>query len=209
MAISYTFKQPQLFAKALTLASGNKSAQYERLEFLGDRVLGLIISDMLLKYYKKEKEGDIAKRFTALVREETLASVARQIELPEQLITKEGELRHNDSILADVMEAVLGAIFLDGGFDAAYDFAKPLFMPLLIQDIKPPIDSKTQLQEWVQKKKKTLPVYTLISRDGPDHAPSFVIKVSVEGLGESLGHGCSKRHAEQEAAANFLKEFKK
>lgn len=209
MTIPYPFKQPQLFAKALTLASGNKSAQYERLEFLGDRVLGLIISDMLLKYYKKEKEGDIAKRFTSLVREETLALVARQIELPNQLITKEDELRSNDSILADVMEAVLGAIFLDGGFEAAYTFAEPLFMPLLVQDLKPPVDCKTKLQEWVQKKRKTLPVYTLISREGPDHAPSFIVKVSVDTIGEALGHGCSKRHAEQEAAANFLKEFKK
>ena len=143
MAISYSFNQPQLFSKALTLARGNKSAQYERLEFLGDRVLGLIVSDMLLKHYPREKEGDIAKRFTALVREETLALVARQIGLPEQLITKEDELRSNDSILSDVMEAVLGAIFLDAGFEAARTFAEPLFMPLLIQDIKPPIDSKT------------------------------------------------------------------
>ena len=209
MTVSYSFNQPHLFSKALTLARGNKSAQYERLEFLGDRVLGLIVSDMLLKHYPKEKEGDIAKRFTSLVREETLASVARQIGLPEQLITKEDELRLNDSILADVMEAVLGAVFLDGGFEAAYTFAEPLFMPLLVQNIKPPIDSKTQLQEWIQKKKKTLPTYTLVSREGPDHAPSFVVKVSVEGLGESLGHGCSKRHAEQQAAACFLKEFKK
>ena len=98
---------------------------------------------------------------------------------------------------------------MDGGFESAHAFAEPLFMPLLVQDLKPPVDSKTQLQEWVQKRKKTLPVYTLVNRKGPDHAPSFIVKVSVEGLGEALGHGCSKRHAEQQAAASLLKELKK
>lgn len=205
--IGYQFKDTALLKSALTLARGNKAAAYERLEFLGDRVLGLIIADQLLGHHKSEKEGDIARRFTALVREETLAQLAKKIGLPDALITDAPELRGNASVLSDVMEALIAAIYKDGGLDKAYQFVVPLYHDLIEKNIQPPVDPKTALQEWGHKHKVALPVYTLVQQIGPAHAPFFRVKVTMSGFGDVFGEGSSKKQAEQNAAQNFLKKF--
>ena len=203
--IGYHFKNEQLLKDALTLACGNKAAAYERLEFLGDRVLGMIIADLLLAHHKSEKEGDIAKRFTALVREETLAMLAKQIGLPDVVITDSPELRTNNSVLSDVLEALIAAIYKDSSFEQAYDFVKPLYHDLIEQNIQPPIDAKTALQEWGHKHNVSQPVYTVVQQIGPAHAPFFRVKVSMSGFEDVFGEGTSKKLAEQNAAQNFMK----
>ncbi len=202
--LNYNFKDKTLLPRVLTLAHGGRRASYERLEFLGDRVLGLIVADLLLKQYPKEKEGDIAKRFVSLVREETLAKQAKIFNLSAYLKTKEEELRQNDSILSDVFEALTGALFIDGGLDVAQGFIIPLFEPLVKQGEQPPVDSKTMLQEWGHQRKLLLPVYTVIEKTGPDHAPHFKIQVQMDGFPPIIGEGSSKRLAEQNAAFLFL-----
>ncbi len=204
--IGYIFKDKTLITQIITLAHGRKAASYERLEFLGDRVLGLTIAELLYKQHPKESEGDLAKRFTALVREETLAILAHNLSLHENLKTNEPELRYNQSILADVLEALMGALYLDGGIKAAQNFIIPLYTDLINQKIQPPVDSKTMLQEWSLKHKLGLPVYNTIDRTGPDHAPHFKIEVKLPGYKGVTGEGSSKRHAEQAAAEQFLKK---
>ena len=190
--IGYTFQNISLLRQALTLAHGNKAARYERLEFLGDRVIGLVVADMLLAHHKQEKEGDIAKRFTALVREETLADLAS-----------------NNSVLADVMEALTAAIFKDAGINEVYKFTKPLFEPLLDKDMRPPVDAKTALQEWGHKHNVLKPEYVLVEQTGPAHAPHFKVAVKMNGFEDVLGEGSSKKIAEQNAATNFLQSYAK
>ncbi|MBP5534300.1 MAG: ribonuclease III [Alphaproteobacteria bacterium] len=203
--IGYQFKNQRLLKDALTLAHGNKAATYERLEFLGDRVLGLIVADMLLIHHKNEKEGDIAKRFTALVREETLADLAKQIGIPDALITDAPELRDNASVLSDVMEALIAAIYKDSGFETAKSFVEPLYETMLDIDVTPPVDSKTALQEWGHKHNILLPVYKVISQTGPAHAPLFKVSVKMGDYDEVIAEGTSKKIAEQNAADGFLK----
>lgn len=204
--IGYHFKNEKLLKDALTLACGNKPAAYERLEFLGDRVLGMIIADLLLVHHKTEKEGDIAKRFTALVREETLAMLAKKINIPDALITDSQELRNNNSVLSDVLEALIAAIYKDSSFEQAYAFVKPLYHDLIEQNIQPPIDAKTALQEWGHKHNVSQPTYTVVQQIGPAHAPFFRIKVSMSGFEDVFGEGTSKKLAEQNAAQNFMKK---
>lgn len=200
------FHNQELLKQALTLSHHGKSAPYERLEFLGDRVLGLIVADMLYHAFGKEKEGELARRFTGLVREETLAQIATQLNLGEMIITKEHELRTNRSILADVCEAVLGAMYLDSGLEAVRVFMEPIWTPLLHMDKKAPKDAKSALQEWAQQHGHKLPVYTLIEKTGEEHAPQFVIQVEVVGVGQATGQGTNKKTAEQTAAQNLLKQ---
>lgn len=193
-----------LLAKALQLPFKGKRAGYERLEFLGDRVVGLVVAEFLYDTFPDEQEGALAKRFVALTREETLANIARELDLPAQLKTNENELRHNDSVLSDVCEAVIAALYLDKGLNAVKKFMKPLWMPLIESEIEIPQDAKSELQEWSQKKYKVLPVYELKGRTGPDHLPSFTVEVRVGKL-TMLGTGSSKKLAEQNAAETFLK----
>ncbi|MBR5130326.1 MAG: ribonuclease III [Alphaproteobacteria bacterium] len=202
------FRNKELLKQALTLSHHGKSAPYERLEFLGDRVLGLIIADMLYHTFDKEKEGELARRFTGLVREETLAQIAVQLNLGEMMITKEHELRANRSVLSDVCEAVLGALYLDSGLEAVRSFMEPIWTPLLHMDKKAPKDAKSALQEWAQQHGHKLPVYTLIDKTGEEHAPRFIMQVDVDGLGQAIGEGTNKKTAEQTAASNLLKQVK-
>ena len=202
------FQNKELLKQALTLSHHGKSAPYERLEFLGDRVLGLIIADMLYHTFDKEKEGELARRFTGLVREETLAQIALQLNLGDMMITKEHELRTNRSVLSDVCEAVLGALYLDSGLEAVRSFMEPIWTPLLHMDKKAPKDAKSALQEWAQQHGHKLPVYTLIDKTGEEHAPKFIMQVDVEGLGQAIGEGTNKKTAEQTAASNLLKQVK-
>lgn len=199
-------KQLKNFKKATTLAIGGKAATYERLEFLGDRVLGLVIADLLYKKFPLEKEGDWAVRFTALVKESTLAFISRQLKLDTCLITNEEQLRQNDSILADVCEAVLGVIYLEKGFSTVCSFVEQLWTPLLNEKMIAVKDAKTKLQEWAQKNKGVIPVYTVLSKTGPDHSPSFEIEVSVPDVGSCVAKGSSKKEAMTNAAEKLLEK---
>ncbi len=209
--IGYQFEDPTLLRRALThgsqaLAQGEIG--YERLEFLGDRVLGLAISDMLYHRYPAEPEGDLAVRLNGLVRAETCAAVARDLKIGDALWMTKGEdkagARDRGSILADACEAVIAALYLDGGISVARTFIEAWWSPLLEAMKAPPRDAKTVLQEWAQANKKGLPAYAAVGRSGPDHAPEFQIELSVKGLAPVKAVGPSKRAAEQAAAEMLL-----
>lgn len=197
----------KLLDKALQLSSGGKRPTYERLEFLGDRVIGLVVAEMLYRKFPKEEEGAMAKRFVALTREETLADIARIIGLPDLIKTSENALRQNNSVLSDVCEAVMAALYLDKGLNAVQDFMTPLWKPIIDTEIQIPQDAKSELQEFCQKKFKGLPSYSLIERKGPDHSPLFTVQVQIQ-TRKALGVGSSKKLAEQNAAEILLKSLK-
>lgn len=200
------FKNPQLFDQAIKLACGTKAAAYERLEFLGDRVLGLIVAEMLYKAYPQEKEGSLAKRFVALTREETLADVAHLWHLNKMVKTTDNELRENNSVLSDVCEAILGALYLDQGLQAVKDLVLPVWTPLMESNIQAPQDPKSACQEWAQKKFKCLPVYTTLDQMGTEHNPVFKVQIKVADL-TAFGVGHNKKEAEKEAAQNLLEQY--
>jgi ribonuclease-3 len=203
-----------LLRRALTHRSLiGAGTSYERLEFLGDRVLGLIVAEMLLKAFPQEEEGPIAKRHAGLVRKETLAEVAVQIGLPAYILMSTGEEtsggRQNSAITSDVCEAIIAAIYRIGGLGAAQRFVEPLWRPFLERELEPPRDAKTSLQEWLQGRGQPLPTYEIVERSGPDHAPVFTIAATVKGGETRSATGRSKRAAEQAAAAALLAELKK
>ena len=208
--LGHAFHHPELLRRAVTHASAEPRAwnAYERLEFLGDRVLALIIAEQLLDRFPHEREGAIAKRHVNLVRREALAEVARAIDLGRYLILSRGEAdagsRNSDTILSDAMEAVIGALYLDGGIEAARAFILEQWNPLLEMDRRPPQDAKTALQEWAQGRGLPLPKYRTVRQTGPAHAPEFLVEVSVDGQNPVTASGRSKRLAEQAAAAGLL-----
>lgn len=208
--LNHTFKDISYLEQALTHQSGTGKT-YERLEFLGDRVIGLVVAEMLLHHFPDEAEGEIAKRHTALVRRETMAEVARQIGVGAFMDISTGEeqagTRENESVLADMMEAILAAIYLDAGMEKVKKTIQTYWLPLLQSYATPPQDPKTQLQEWAQARKKSLPVYDIVHQSGPDHAPDFTVKVIVEGFAPVTGTGKSKRAAEQDAAEKLLEKI--
>lgn len=185
---------------------------YERLEFLGDRVLGLVIADLIFKIFPQDSEGDMAKRHTALVQGETLAMVANRIGLDAYVELSEAEAaaggRENDNILADIIESVIAAIYLEQGLEAAQDFIQQAFGEDLKTRKEPPQDAKTHLQEWSQARGLGLPEYNVVDQDGPDHAPVFTIEVSVNGYGSAKAVGANKRLAQKLAAQNLLEMIK-
>lgn len=209
MGIYELIKDKTCLKAALTLSHHGKSAPYERLEFLGDRVLGLVIAEFLYKKFPKEKEGELARRHTALVREETLAEIAVDMGIPSMLLTKEDELRSNPSILSDVCEAVLGAMYLDQGLEKVKEFMIPFWIPYVEANKDAPKDAKSALQEWAQRHAFELPVYSVLKRTGTDHEPYFFMQVEIMGAGLAHGEGKSKKIAEQNAADNLLKQLKK
>jgi ribonuclease-3 len=219
--IGYEFARPELLAEALTHPSalGHEQARrprrrktsprgYERLEFVGDRVLGLVIADLLWRRFPNEPEGHLTRRLTHLVRAESLARVAKVIGLKDHLVLSRAEAAAgaaaNPSILADVCEALIAAVYLDGGFDAASAFVRRFWEPLVEEMEGPPRDPKTALQEWVQARGLALPVYELVATNGPDHALSFTVAVSVTGHDPATASASSKRIAEARAAAILL-----
>lgn len=214
LALPYEFKNQELLRTALThrSAGGRNAPTYERLEFLGDRVLALVVADMLYDTYPSEDEGALAKRLVALVRRETLADVARTLDLGRIVRISRGEAdaggRENPAILADACEAVIGAIYRDGGLDAARAFIRRYWGELLASTVKPPKDAKTVLQEWAQGRGLDLPEYSEIGRSGPDHAPVFTIEVAVGEYPPERGEGQTKRVAEQMAAERLLAKLK-
>lgn len=216
--LGHRFRDLSLLEAALTHPSidrprGRRGAvpEYERLEFLGDRVLGLAVADHLYRAFPGEAEGALARRFTALVRREALARIALRLEIDRFMRMSRGEEesggRENPANLANSCEAVIAALYLDGGFDAASAFVKRFWQDLVAEDISPPKDAKTGLQEWAQARGLPLPQYKVISREGPDHAPMFTVAVSVSGVGEARAQGKSKRNAEQAAAKALLDDI--
>jgi ribonuclease-3 len=211
-ALGYEFKRPELLEQALTHPSAAAKSTYERLEFLGDRVLGLIIADMVFHAYPEEAEGSLARRFAALVRKEALVRVADAIGLGPNLRVSRAEAeqggRGSRNLLADACEAVIGALFIDGGFEAACRFVEQRWQPLLAEQLEPPQDAKTALQEWAQAQGLPLPSYRLIASEGPAHDPVFDIEVSLPGRAATQGRGRSRRAAESDAAAALLRQVK-
>ncbi len=202
--IEKSFHNPTLFTSAITLANGKRGATYERLEFLGDKVLGFILTEMLYNAFPKENEGDLSIRYISLAKEETLAMIARQIGVPNRLITNENILRDNNSVLSDVCEALVAALYLDQGMAAAQDFVKAQFTPFMYADISAVKDIKSQLQEFAQKKYKIIPVYSLVSQSGSEHAPIFTMKVAITQNLFATGSGHNKKEAEKIAAQTLL-----
>lgn len=208
--LDHAFGHPDLLRRAITHASAEPRSwnAYERLEFLGDRVLALVVAEQLLDRFPHEREGSIAKRHVSLVRREALAEVARNIELGRYLIVSRGEdeagSRESEAILSDAMEAVIGALYLDGGLAVVQRFILRHWNPLLEQDLRPPQDAKTELQEWAQGRRLPLPVYKVVQQTGPAHAPEFTVEVQVEGQQRMHAVGKSKRVAEQLAATALL-----
>jgi len=211
--LNYQFRDPALLERAVIHSSAvkDRTQSYERLEFLGDRVLGLCISDMLYKRFPLEQEGDLGYRFTALVRAEALSLVADKLDLGTYLVMSNGEIdsggRRNPGILANACEALIGALYLDGGIETARQFILAHWSDLLEKDLTPQKDAKTNLQELAQKQGKSLPSYEIVSRSGPDHAPQFCVSVNIEGIPPAAGSGSSKRAAEQNAAEIMLSQI--
>jgi ribonuclease-3 len=212
-SVGHAFGKPELLREALThgSATGRGRPGYERLEFLGDRVLGLVVAEALLERFPGEREGDIAKRHAKLVRRETLAEVARGIGLGEHLIVSRGEeeagARHNPGVLADSLEAVIAAIYLDAGLAAARRFVLEHWAGSMSADERPPRDPKTTLQEWAQGRGMARPVYTELACIGPAHAPVFTVEARLEGMPAVEATGRSKREAEQGAALGLLSQL--
>ena len=217
--LGYEFRDAGLLEQALThpsVISGRakrRFTEYERLEFLGDRVLGLVMAEVVYQHFPDEPEGDLAKRHVALVRREALARIARIIHLGDYLHLSVGEDssggRENPGLLSDACEAVIGAIFVDGGFDPAREFIRRLWLPLLDDLSAPPKDAKTRLQEWAQAQGLGLPHYSVTGQMGQAHNPVFEVQVTVVGNAQQAsGSGSSKRVAEQAAAAAFLEAVK-
>ena len=211
-SLGHRFKNQRLLEVALTHASvrGGKGTRSdnERLEFIGDRVLGLAIAELLNERFPQGSEGDLARRYNRLVRGEACAKVARAINLGAHLILSDSEAgsggRAKNTILADAIEAVLGAIFLDAGFKSARAVVRRLWESLSEDLPVAGVDAKSALQEWAQGQGLELPQYVEIAREGPDHAPRFTTEVRISGREPTRGEGASKRAAEQAAARAFL-----
>ncbi len=211
----YEFQRTSLLDEALTHPSLSGSHNYQRFEFLGDRVLGLVIATWLLEEYPKEAEGELNRRFTALVRRETLAELSVKLGIAERLQVTPGAeaegTKTKEAIQADVCESVIGALYLDGGFSAADSFIRKHWKPLIGVGVAVHKDNKTLLQEWCQARAVTLPRYIEIERSGPDHDPIFVIEAVVGGVGDdpvtARASGPAKRLAEQMAAESLYKKL--
>jgi len=211
--IGYRFREPALLEQALTHISAlhgmrNRAASYQRLEFLGDHVLGLVISDMLFRAFPKADEGELSRRLADLVRKEACADVARAIALGDAIRLGASEVhsggRGRTAILADVCEALIGAVFVDAGYAAAAALIERLWSERMRAPARPLRDSKTVLQEWAQARGLPTPAYREIERRGPDHSPEFRVCVELPELAPAEGLGRSKRAAEQAAAAAML-----
>jgi len=211
--IGYRFKDKALFDSALSHISAlkgarNRAGSYQRLEFLGDHVLGLVISDMLYRAFPKADEGELSRRLADLVRKETCAEIARSIDLGAAIRLGASEAnaggRTRPAILADVCEALIGAVYLDGGFAAAEALIGRLWDARMRTTAQPLRDPKTVLQEWAQARGLPTPAYREVARSGPDHDPEFRVAVHLPKLAPAEGSGRSKRAAEQAAAAAMM-----
>lgn len=204
----HSFKDKTLLTGALTHSSAGGENNYERLEFLGDRVLGLVIAEMLFERFPQEQEGDLAKRLAALAQGETLSRIAAEMNLGPHIILSQAETHaggaRNANILADAFEALLGALYLDGGFDKCQRLIEKCWESHLHEMKAPPQHPKTELQEWAQGQGLPLPVYKIARQRGPDHAPVFEVELAVKGHAPVTAEGASRQEAEKLAAMRFL-----
>lgn len=207
--LGHVFRDPGLLVRALTHVGGatDRRGSYQRLEFLGDRVLGLVVSGMLYAEFPDADEGELSRRLADLVRRESCAAVASDWDVEGHVRLGAGEkssatLRR--AILGDLCESIIGAVYLDGGFAAAEGLVSRSFSARMLSPNRSLRDPKTALQEWAQAKTGAMPAYRVVERSGPDHAPEFTVAVSVVGREDGTASGPSKRIAEQAAAAAFL-----
>tara|TARA_Y100000815_G_C13330828_1_gene495897 strand:+ start:563 stop:1213 length:651 start_codon:yes stop_codon:yes gene_type:complete len=203
--IGYKFRDRNLLLDAIKKNNKNDQSKnsFERLEFLGDRVLSLIVSDLLLERFPSANEGELSRRLVGLIRRETLATIAKNIVLVSISEKK------NVNALADGLEALIGAIFCDGGIKHAKQFIVKFWSKIIDEQYSPPVDAKSKLQEILQAKGKPLPVYHNLGHKGPDHMPTFSVKLEISEEKIVFGKGETKRIAEQEAAKIMLKKVKK
>ncbi len=212
--IGHRFTDRSLIERALTHASSLPATRagtdsYQRLEFLGDRVLGLAIADMITTQFPDADEGELARRLNHLVKRETCAEVALELKLDEAMIIGDSEAqtggRRKKALLGDVCESVLAALYIDGGWDKARTFIERHWHKRMVSWGGSLRDAKTTLQEWAQGQGLETPSYNVTDRSGPDHAPSFTVTASVKGVDDGTGSGSSKRVAEQVAAETILR----
>lgn len=203
-------QKPQLFERALTHGSHGRET-YERLEFLGDRVLGLIVAAWLYQRFPNEPEGKLSRRFNVLVARETCGEIGRALDLPKFIRlgpqAREDRANMSDNVVGDVVEAMIGAIYLDGGLERAEQFVKANWAPFLDGQRKAPVHPKSELQEVAAEKRLGVPLYELVARFGPHHAPRFRVKVSLGQHGDAEAEGASKQDAETAAAAALLEKI--
>ncbi|MGJ3263514.1 MAG: ribonuclease III [Salinarimonas sp.] len=209
--IGHAFAEHALLDEALTHMSATKEgkgAHYQRLEFLGDRALGIVVAALLFETFPDANEGELSKRFSEIVRKETCAEVALGWDVAPHIVFGHGigrtAARANRSILGDVCEAIIGAVYVDGGHEAARRVVEAGFGDMIRATRPVPRDPKTVLQEWLQGRGAPPPAYRLIDRSGPEHAPSFEVGVVIEGMDTITGRGPSKRAAEQDGARAVL-----
>lgn len=209
--LKHEFKNADLLTKALTHSSYNPDveASYERLEFLGDRVLGLAIASLLYDLFPLETEGSLAQRHTALVCRETVAQVAKTLQLGRFMLVANDSIRENDAMLCDVCEAIIGAIFKDSGCGDAIKFVNNHWRELIDKNMAPPKDAKTTLQEVSHIKGYGQPRYVITGRKGSEHEPIFFIDVELNGGLVEKGCGHSKKIAEFDAATKMLERINK
>lgn len=203
--------QPALFERALTHASFGAD-QYERLEFLGDRVLGLAIAAWLYELFPDEPEGQLSKRLNALVAREVCAEVGRELEVGARVRlgkqARDDGASDSDNVIGDVVESLIGALYLDAGLEAAMAFVRRAWGDRVSVRDKAPQHPKSALQEWAAAQEKKPPAYRLAERSGPQHAPTFVVEVEIKGVGMASAEGASKQEAETAAATKLLEQLK-
>ena len=215
--LGHVFADAGLAARALTHVSSpttsarGRAQSYQRLEFLGDRVLGVAVAEMLYEAYPQASEGELSMRLAKLVRRETCAAIAQEWDVGPHLVMGQGEARAGGrkeaAILSDICESLIGAVFLDGGFPAARDLVRRSWRARMDADAEPERDAKTAVQEWAQARALPAPRYVEAARSGPAHAPHFVMQVELEGFEPERGEASSKRAAEQAAAQAFLERW--
>ena len=212
--IGHRFRDGEMLARALThlsspAAGGQARGQsYQRLEFLGDRVLGVAVAEMLYRAYPQATEGELSMRLAKLVRRETCAAVAQEWDVGPHVVMGQGEARAGGrkkaAILSDICESIIGAVYLDAGFEAARELVTRSWRARMDADVEPERDAKTAVQEWAQARALASPRYVELARSGPAHAPHFVMQVVLDGYEPESGEASSKRAAEQAAAQAFL-----
>jgi ribonuclease III len=209
-ALGHEPREARLFERALTHGSHGRDT-YERLEFLGDRVLGLVVAAWLYERFPSEPEGKMSRRYNVLVARETCAEVGRALDLPRHILlgkqAREDHAQMSDNVVGDVVEAIIGSIYLEAGLERAETFVRTNWAPFLEGQRKAPEHPKSALQERAAEKKLGIPAYEILSRFGPHHAPRFRVKVSLGRHGEAEAEGDSKQEAETAAAAALLEKI--
>ena len=204
-------KDPALFCRAVTHSSHSDHDDYERLEYLGDRVLGLSVAAWLFELFPAEPEGKLSRRLNALVAGETCAEVGRELGVPDHMRlgkqARDDGACDSDNVVGDVVEALIGALFLERGFEAAAAFVRKAWGQRVNTHDKAPKHPKSALQEWAAANNRKPPAYQLTDRSGPHHAPKFVVEVEIRGIGSASAEGDSKQEAETAAASKLMEQL--